>query len=220
MSTGRSIRVYLADGSASGIRHGEIVNWTGQAVACPRSRVAELKRWPEVQRPGLYFLFGGDAVYIGEGEVVIERLGRHLNAKEFWSDAVVFTSKDDNLTKVHVKYLESRLIALTLHGGRYTVLNAVTPQLPVLPRPDRAAMDEFIDGVCTLLAVLGQRAPRPMTISPAAAGRHGRGLWRDPAAAPAGDGAARAGDGGRDAGIGSDAGCNFARGRRAQPKPV
>ena len=58
MALGKSIRIYLADGSVLGIRHGEIVNWTGQAIACPRSRFQELKEWSETRRPGVYFLFG------------------------------------------------------------------------------------------------------------------------------------------------------------------
>ena len=40
---GKSIRIYLANGGVTGIRHGEIVNWTGQAIACPRTRFPELK---------------------------------------------------------------------------------------------------------------------------------------------------------------------------------
>ena len=55
---GKQIRIYLADGNASGIRHAEITNWTGQALACPRSRFQELREWSEVKRPGVYFLFG------------------------------------------------------------------------------------------------------------------------------------------------------------------
>ena len=80
MTTGRTIRIYLADGSVSGIRHAEIVNWTGQAISSPRSHVKELKDWNESLKPGIYFLFGVDdkstdeAVYIGEPENVFERL--------------------------------------------------------------------------------------------------------------------------------------------------
>src|SRR5882762_7257324 len=105
MATGKSIRIYLADGSVSGIRHGEIVNWTGQAISCPRARFAELKEWAEVRRPGVYFLFGvdedlgRDVVYIGEAEIVIDRVSSHITGKDFWSELVAFTSKDDNLTK-------------------------------------------------------------------------------------------------------------------------
>jgi len=38
---GRSIRIYLSDASPSGLKHLEIVNWSGQAIACPRSRFSE-----------------------------------------------------------------------------------------------------------------------------------------------------------------------------------
>ena len=51
MPLGRSIRIYLSDGSVAGIRHGEIVNWTGQAISCPRARFPELRDWPEA--PGI-----------------------------------------------------------------------------------------------------------------------------------------------------------------------
>lgn len=172
MPTGKSIRIYLADGSVSGIRHGEIVNWTGQAVACPRSRASELSEWPEIKRPGIYFLFGHDdengrdAAYIGEAEVVIDRLVQHLSGKDFWSEAIVFTSKDDNLTKGHVRYLESRLVEMASKAGRYDVKNGNSPQLPALPRADRDAMEEYLDGVRILLGVLGHKVIEPLIAGP------------------------------------------------------
>jgi hypothetical protein len=57
MPIGKSIRVFLADSTVAGIRFAEVVNWTGQAIACPRSRLGELMTWPEVAKPGVYFLF-------------------------------------------------------------------------------------------------------------------------------------------------------------------
>jgi len=165
---GKSIRVYLPNGSVSGIRHGEIVNWTGQALACPRSRFQDLSKWDEVHRPGVYFLFGSDeesgeeAVYIGEAEVVLDRLSSHISAKDFWTELVAFTSKDDNLTKAHVRYLESRLVALAKEAGRYRLINAASPQLPALPRAEIDAMEEFLDLTRTLLGVLGHRVLEPL----------------------------------------------------------
>ena len=71
---GRSIRIFLADGSPAGLRHVEIANWSGQTLACPRSRFSELADWEESKRPGVYFLFERASVdenslaYIGESE--------------------------------------------------------------------------------------------------------------------------------------------------------
>lgn len=164
---GKQIRIYLADGSPSGIRHAEVTNWTGQALTCPRSRFQELRDWDELKRPGVYFLFGTaedsgeDAVYIGEAEVVLDRVYSHLTGKEFWAEVIAFTSKDDNLTKGHVKYLESRLIQLATAAGRYRLTNAASPQLPSLPRADRDGMEEYLVSVRTLLGVLGHKVLEP-----------------------------------------------------------
>ncbi|HEY3430952.1 MAG TPA: GIY-YIG nuclease family protein [Rhodocyclaceae bacterium] len=164
---GKQIRIYLADGTSTGIRHAEITNWSGQALACPRSRFSELKDWEEIKRPGVYFLFGIDdetgdeAVYIGESEVVLDRLSSHLTGKDFWSELIAFTSKDDHLTKGHVKYLESKLIQLSTSANRYLVTNTAAPQLPSLPRADRDAMEEYLESVKSLLGVLGHRVLDP-----------------------------------------------------------
>lgn len=173
MTLGKSIQIYLADGSVTGIRHGEISNWTGQAIACPRTRFPELREWTEAKRPGVYFLFGQneesgqDAVYIGEAEIVLDRLNSHIkgiNGKEFWTELVIFTSKDDNLTKGHVRYLEARLIELANAAGRHKIENSASPQLAALPRAARDAMEEFLNGVRTLLGVLGHRVLEPLLV--------------------------------------------------------
>ena len=130
MELGRTIKIYLDNGSVTGIKHSEIVNWTGQAMASPRGMIKKLKDWTEAQRPGVYFLFGLDengneSVYIGESENVFERLIQHVGdpKKDFWDEVVFFTSRDENLTKAHVKFLESKLTLLAKNANRYNVLN-------------------------------------------------------------------------------------------------
>lgn len=166
---GKTIRIYLDDGSVSGIRHAEIVNWTGQAVSSPRTKFKSLVDWDESKKPGVYFLFGIDeesghnAVYIGEAENVFDRLQNHMANKDFWNEVIFFTNKDENLTKSHVKYLESRLIKLAKFCGRYVVLNGNESQLPLLPRGDRDAMEEFLCNLKILLGSLGYKALEPLT---------------------------------------------------------
>jgi len=170
MNKGRQIKVYLDDGSVTGIRHAEIVNWTGQALAVPRNKVKSLPDWQESTKPGVYFLMGIDeasgdsAVYIGEAENVCKRIQQHLanTNKDFWSEVVIFTSKDENLTKSHVKYLESRLIQISKIANRYVLLNGNEPQVPSLPRGDRDAMEEFIHNLKVLLGVIGHKALEPL----------------------------------------------------------
>ena len=170
-SFGRSIRIYLADGTPSGIRHVEIANWSGQAIACPRGRFAELTKWEEVKRPGIYFLFErqasdiGNKAYIGESENVIKRLIDHERNKDFWNGVVIFTSKDENLTKSHIKYLESRLVAMGIECQRYKLENANTPTESNLPRADKDAMEEFIHNLRIIIGTLGHKLLDPIKSS-------------------------------------------------------
>ncbi|WP_242609723.1 GIY-YIG nuclease family protein [Achromobacter xylosoxidans] len=155
-----------------GLRHAEIINRTGQATACPRSRLDELKQWPETAKPGIYFLFEarlGDSkpmAYIGESENVSERLLTQDREKEFWNDVVIFTNKDDNLTKSHVKYLESRLTRLVKLADRYTLNNANTPTQSNLSRADREAMEEFLEDIRLVLGTLGYPILEPLLHTP------------------------------------------------------
>ena len=168
---GRSIKIYLSDGSPSGLRHVEIANWSGQAIACPRSRFSELKNWEESQRPGVYFLLEKhstdekNTVYIGESENVFKRLTEHDRKKDFWNEVIIFTSKDENLTKSHVKFLESRLTSLTQIADRYNLENGNKPTESTLPRADRDAMEEYIHNCRILLGTLGHRLLEPINSS-------------------------------------------------------
>jgi hypothetical protein len=160
---GRKLTVYLANGLPSGIRHVEIANWSGQGIACPRSRLKDLGDWSEAARPSVYFLLEkdsgdtGDRVYIGESENVQRRLKDHFRNKDFWNEAVLFTSKDDNLTKSHVMYLESRLTQIGIAAARFEVEAGKNPTEASLPRADRDAMEEFLSNVQIVLGALGHR---------------------------------------------------------------
>ena len=171
MAYGKTVKIYLSDGTPSGVRHAEIIGWTGQAIACSRSRIPELRDWSEIQRPGIYFLlWRGDSidagrVYVGETEEMLKRLTEQTKAMDFWNEAVAFTSKDENLTKGHIKYLERRLVALTETVGRYEVENKNSPQSGYLPRSEADAMEEFIDNLRIVLGTLGYRFLEPISAS-------------------------------------------------------
>ena len=163
MAFGKSIRIFLKDGTVTGMKFGEVVNHTIQSVSCPRLKANELSQLPEARRPGVYFLFGKneetneDMVYIGEAENVLDRLQNHLLNKNFWNEVIFFISKDENLTKAHVKYLESRCIQIAYMTKRCKIENANQPQLPALPLADRDAMEEFLLQVKMLVGIFGYK---------------------------------------------------------------
>ncbi len=111
---GRSIRLFLVDGTPSGIITAEIMNWTGHVMTAPRTRLPDLIKRSEIARTGVYFLTGVNPeeptqtfVYVGESDNVAKRLVSHNKdeTKEFWDKVCVVTSKDQNLTKAHARYL-------------------------------------------------------------------------------------------------------------------
>lgn len=166
---GKSIRIYLKDGTVTGIKFGEVVNQTIQSISCPRLRTTELSDYSEAKRPGVYFLFGQDEesgepkAYIGEAENVFDRLQYHIANKDFWNEVIFFISKDENLTKSHVKYLESRLIQIAFSTKRYKIDNYNQSQLSSLPPADRDAMEEFLTYVKLLIGVLGHKLLEEVT---------------------------------------------------------
>jgi len=170
---GKQIKLFLVDGSPGGLTSAEITNWTGHVLSASRSDLADLLKREEAQRTGAYLLLGEDEevvgntrCYIGEADVVAERLRYHQRDKEFWDRVVVITSKDANLTKAHGRYLESRLIELATSAGRVKVENGTAPSPPALPEADTSDMDYFITQLEIVLPVLGVNAiriplPRP-----------------------------------------------------------
>ncbi len=161
---GRTIRIYLVDGVPTGILTAEIINWTGKVIVAPRSQLAELAKREEARRTGVYCLVGPDPdnprkdrVYVGEGDNVLSRLTSHDNdeTKDFWTRAAFVISKDQNLTKAHGRYLESRLIEMAQQAGRANLANSTAPALPSLPEPDVADMEYFLDQVQMVFPVLG-----------------------------------------------------------------
>lgn len=157
MNHGRQIRLFLADGSASGLRYYELVNWTGQALRVPVSRIKELLagEWPgtEFRRPGVYLVKGqteeGDEVlYIGESEDVAKRLNEHLTKLPLEiSEALLFTSKDSNLTKTHVLWLEKKLIEKVRETKQISLQNTQLAEAASLSPPEQATTAEFLENI-------------------------------------------------------------------------
>lgn len=75
--------------------------------------------------------------------------------KDFAERVCVVTSKDANLTKAHIRYLESRLIAAAEKMGRAKLQNGTRPAPPPLPEADQSDMERFLRNLSILLPVLG-----------------------------------------------------------------
>lgn len=163
-----TIKILLVQGDPKRLRTAELSNWTGKAVAGPRSEFDGILSREEGNNSGVYFLTGNDtesgrpAIYIGEAENIRDRIKAHLE-KDFWNQIVFFISKDENLTKAHIRYLEGKLIEQSRQAGRALVTNGQNSGAR-LPESDREDMEIFLEKINQLLPVLGIELLVPSSI--------------------------------------------------------
>lgn len=158
---GRTVTTYLVDGDPNGAQYSFISNKICQMFVVPRSSLSYLNKQDKLQKPAFYILIGEDEsikpqAYIGETENFRERVKDHDNKKAFWQKALVFVSKDENMTKVDVQYLEHRAIAEAKKANTFVLgENKQIPKAPNLPEHQRDAMDEFFEDVKYLASFVG-----------------------------------------------------------------
>lgn len=170
MAYGKSIELFLVNGSADSLITAELSNWNGKAIKIPRIEVTSCNR-DDITQAGVYFLFckeddGSDSVYIGEAENVKERLVQHLRdyqsekEKYYWTTAAIFIGRD--LNKALIRYLENRFVEIARACKRYIVLTKNTYKNTVMKESQIAVMEEFVDNVKTLISALGYKVLEPL----------------------------------------------------------
>jgi hypothetical protein len=161
---GKTLRLFLANGTPGGIVIAEIINWSGQVIRLPRELLGDFLERKESSRTGIYLLVGRDEdipgrlrVYVGESDNVGSRLRQHANSEEksFWDFSCVITSKDQNLTKAHGLFLEARIIEQALSADRVTLDNSQTNSYENIPESDISDMTYFFEQISVLLPALG-----------------------------------------------------------------
>ncbi|WP_300668214.1 GIY-YIG nuclease family protein [Desulfoluna sp.] len=168
LAYGKSIKLFLMDADPEGRMICELSNWTGKAYRIPRRKVGECRSREELTSTAVYLLFGPPEtagqprVYIGETENAFERLKQHVSKSDFWNEAVVFISKDENLNKAHVKFLESRFHEDAVVAARYAVENDQTPTRSSISEADQAEMGEFAVYARLLLNTMGFKVFEPI----------------------------------------------------------
>ncbi len=90
----------------------------------------------ELNKPALYILVNRDKrkLYVGETDDSIKRLKNH-EAKDFWTEAIVFHSTTETLSTTEVRWLEAKTYEALKELGYYDLSeNKVAPQQPPLKK--------------------------------------------------------------------------------------
>ena len=158
---GKTVTTYLIDGDPKGTQYAFISNKICQMFVVPRSNLSYLNTQEKLQKPAFYILLGEDEAtkpqaYIGETENFRERVKDHDSKKSFWQKALIFVSKDADMTKADVQYLEHKAIAEAKKANAFVLSdNKQTPKAPNLPEYQQDSMDEFFEDVKFLASFIG-----------------------------------------------------------------
>lgn len=173
---GKSIQLFLMDGEASGRIKCTLANWTGVAFKIPRTELDKCKDRDDLKQSGVYFLFGTSdetgkgVVYIGQagarknGEGILNRLQEHKRnpEKDYWTEAIVFTTSNNSLGATEISYLENRFCNMALAANRYEVRNGNDPTPGNITEEKESKMEEFIDYAKVIMGTLGHKLFEPL----------------------------------------------------------
>jgi len=159
---GKSIKLYIMGEKYKSLKTAELSNWTGKAYIGKRKHVQMLQDIEELASPGIYILISEiedsyqKKIYIGEADEVNKRMAEQFKQKDWWNDFVVFISKDANLTKSHVRYLERELYDIALKNKTtIETTNGNTPPGSKLPISECDDMSDFNENIIFVLNNLG-----------------------------------------------------------------
>lgn len=159
---GKTIKLYIAGEEQKFLKSAELSNWSGKAFIGGRKNVPVIQKMEELSSPGIYFLISKDfgntqiTLYVGEADEVNSRLRNHISGKDWWDTFVCFISKDDNLTKAHVRYLEKRFYQIAKENTTaFNLQNSSEPPGSKLPQSDIDYLEEYLKNMIFVLQNLG-----------------------------------------------------------------
>jgi hypothetical protein len=161
------ITMVLRDGTSSGIVECALDNWDGLCYKIPRTRLKEASSLHGIKNNGIYILFGEDGLtgndiaYIGKSTNVLSRLDEHKRKKDFWSEALIFVTENNNINPAHIAFLEYDLCKLAKEinkeTNRYIVVNDQQPKDPNLSTAEKIKAKRFEEKVIVMISALKYR---------------------------------------------------------------
>ena len=173
---GKSINLFLKDGTARGRIKCTMANWTGVAYKIPRTEIDKCKDIPILKQSGVYFLFGTsdetgqNVVYVGQagvrknGEGILLRLREHVQNpdKDYWTETVAFATSNNSFGPTEISYLENRFCTLARDAGRNIVKNDKDPTSGHVTEEKESELEEFIDYARIIMGALGHKVFEPL----------------------------------------------------------
>ena len=117
----------------------------------------------ETEKPVVYI---GQAGSRKNGEGILNRLSEHKRNpdKDYWNEAVVFTTSNNSFGPTEISFLENKFCNLAIAANRYEVKNGNEPTLGNITEEKESELEEFAEYARMIMGVLGHNVFEPLNI--------------------------------------------------------
>lgn len=156
MTKTKTIRMLLYDGSLDGVTNISDSAWDGgKMYSAPRKSINKLVTRADCKKYGVYLLLSDHQVYVGQAIDLERRTKQHLADKEWWTQVVLMTTKDDSFNASDIDYLEARLISLAIYAGTSDSENKKRGNRQKVDEFRQAELEQYLDEALFLLELIG-----------------------------------------------------------------
>lgn len=151
----------LYDGSLNGVTNISDSAWElGKMYSAPRESIGDLVSRADCKKYGVYLLLSDEYVYVGQAIDLERRTKQHLTDKDWWTQVVLMTTKDDSFNASDIDYLESRLIELAGKAATFDSDNKKRGNPQKVDEFRQAELEQYLDEALFLLELIGVRVFR------------------------------------------------------------
>lgn len=164
MTKTKTIKMLLYDGSLNGVTNISDSAWeSGKMYSAPRESIGNLVTRADCKKYGVYLLLSDQQVYVGQAVDLERRTKQHLTDKDWWTQVVLMTTKDDSFNASDIDYLEARLIDLAIDAGTSDSDNKKRGNRQKVDEFRQAELEQYLDEALFLLELIGVRVFKKQT---------------------------------------------------------
>ena len=169
MAKSTLINLFLIDGTAHGRIKCTINGRTGIIFKIPRKDLNKCKEREDLRHDGIYFLLGESKIYIGQagsrknGKGILNRLSEHERnpEKDFWTEAIIFTTSDNSFGSTEISWLENKFCNMAIKAARYEVGNGNDPSPGNITEEKRSELEDHVEFAQLVLSAIGYKIFEP-----------------------------------------------------------
>jgi hypothetical protein len=152
----KTIKMLLYSGSINGVINISNSAWeSGKMYAAPRDSIEDLVSRADCKKYGVYLLLSEQLVYVGQARDLERRTRQHLADKDWWSQVILMTTKDDSFNASDIDYLESRLIDLAVAAGKSDTDNKKRGNPQKVDEFRQAELEQYLEEALFILELIG-----------------------------------------------------------------